>query len=149
MTLYIYIYIYVLVGAHAAASQLQRKSNQWQEAYIYTCFSWARASPNPNLASLLSLYKRLFYFAAFMWKTIILLLTLPPELPALLRYYCMSIAQDTTPPRPPPPLYALHYTILVMAISCKGQVCAGCVLWLRAKRRRLVGRSPRCRGHHT
>jgi len=46
---------------------------------------------------------------------------LPRALPALLQYYCTSIAQDTTPP-PTLSLYAIHYTILVMAISCKGQV---------------------------
>jgi len=45
---------------------------------------------------------------------------LPPVLPALLQYYCTPIAQYTPPP-PTPLLYAIHHTILAMAISCKGQ----------------------------
>jgi len=43
-----------------------------------------------------------------------------PALPALLQCYCTSIAQYTTPP-PTPHVYAMHNTILAMAISCKGQ----------------------------
>ena len=46
----------------------------------------------------------------------------PPVLPALSQYYCMPIAQYAALPRPPL-LHGIHYTILVMAISCKGQ-CA-------------------------
>jgi len=45
---------------------------------------------------------------------------LPSALPALLQYYCTSSTQHTTPPRPPF-VYAIHHTILVMAISCEGQ----------------------------
>ena len=45
---------------------------------------------------------------------------LPPALPALLQYYCTSIAQYMTPPRPPI-VYAIHYTILVIPISCRDQ----------------------------
>jgi len=41
-------------------------------------------------------------------------------LPALLQYYCVTFAQDMTPP-PTLPLYAIHHTILVMTISCKGE----------------------------
>jgi len=44
---------------------------------------------------------------------------LPPALPALLQYYCTSIAQYTMHPRPL--VYVMHYTILVIAISCKSQ----------------------------
>jgi len=46
---------------------------------------------------------------------------LPPALPALLQCYSTSIAQYTTPPRPPH-LDAMHNTILVRAISCKGRI---------------------------
>jgi len=52
----------------------------------------------------------------------------PPALPMLLQYYCMSIGQYTTPPSTSI-LYAIHHTILVITISCKGQGgggCAGC-----------------------
>jgi len=52
-----------------------------------------------------------------------IILLLPPACPLLLQYYCTSIAQYTTPP-PTPLWYAIHHTILVIAISCKGQ--GGC-----------------------
>jgi len=41
-----------------------------------------------------------------MWESIILLLPLPPAVPALLQYDCTSIAQDTTHPRHP--FYVSH-----------------------------------------
>ena len=44
----------------------------------------------------------------------------PPALPTLVQYYCTIIGQDTTP-LPTSRLYAIHHTILVMAISCNGQ----------------------------
>jgi len=44
----------------------------------------------------------------------------PPPKPTLLQYYCTPNAQYTTP-SPTPCLYGIHHTILVMAISCKGQ----------------------------
>jgi len=45
----------------------------------------------------------------------------PPAKPTLLQYYCTTNAQYTLPHRPPP-FNAMRHTILVMAISCKGQV---------------------------
>ena len=62
----------------------------------------------------------MFHFKALFWGSIILLLP-PPTCKAypivLLEYdHCAIYAL------PPTPLfYAIHYTILVMAISCKGQ----------------------------
>jgi len=47
---------------------------------------------------------------------------LPPALPALLQYYCTYVARYDAPPAPP--VYAIHYTILVMAISSKEQRAA-------------------------
>jgi len=46
----------------------------------------------------------------------------PPSLALLtpLQYDCTDIAQNTTLP-PTPLLYDIHYTILAIAISCKGQ----------------------------
>jgi len=44
-----------------------------------------------------------------------------PANPTLLQYYCTTIAQYTPPPAPTPPSYAIQHTILVLAISCKGQ----------------------------
>ena len=46
---------------------------------------------------------------------------LPPALPARLQYFHTSIAQYTTPPTTSR-LYAIHHTILVITISCKGQI---------------------------
>jgi len=45
----------------------------------------------------------------------------PPALPTVLQYYCTTIAQYTTPPSPTPLFYAIHHTILLITISCKGQ----------------------------
>jgi len=69
----------------------------------------------------ISLYTILFHFKASLWESIILLCPPPPAKPTRLQYYCTAIAQYT-PPHRPPPLYAIHHTILVMAISCKGQI---------------------------
>ena len=55
----------------------------------------------------------------------------------LWQYYCTTIAQYTPPP-PTPPFYAIHHTILVMAISCKGQrLFASRRLWRRGANYRL------------
>jgi len=67
-----------------------------------------------------SLYKILFHFTALVWESIIRVLT-PPTCTAypiaiLLHDYC--VIYD---PPPTPLLYAIHHTILVMTISCKGQ----------------------------
>jgi len=68
-----------------------------------------------------SLYKILFYFKALLWESIILLV--PPStckaypIAVLLHDHCATYASPTDPS-----LYAIHRTILVMAISCKGQV---------------------------
>jgi len=44
----------------------------------------------------------------------------PPALPTLVQYYSTIIRQYTTP-LPTSRLYAIHHTILVIPISCKGQ----------------------------
>jgi len=82
---------------------------------------WIQVSPTRHTQMAISLYKILFHFKASLWESIILLLPpTPPAKPTLLQYYCTTIAQYT-PPHQPPPFYDLHHTILVMAISCKGQ----------------------------
>jgi len=50
-----------------------------------------------------------------------------PALPTLVQYYCTIIGQYTSP-LPTSGLYAIHHTILVITISCKGQLAtpAGC-----------------------
>jgi len=71
---------------------------------------------------LLDLYKILFYFEAFVHKSIILLL---PTATCIARTIAMPLhvycAIYEAPPTPH--LYAMHNTILVMAILCKGQRC--------------------------
>jgi len=56
----------------------------------------------------------------------------PPALPTLVQYYCTIIGQYK--PLPTYCLYAILHTILVMAISCKGQVA----LWPRANPNRRM-----------
>jgi len=45
----------------------------------------------------------------------------PPTLPTMVQYYCTTIGQYTSP-LPTSRLYAIHHTLLVITISCKGQV---------------------------
>ena len=72
----------------------------------------------------LGLYKILFYFEAFVYESIIRVLPPPTciarTIAMLLHVYC---ARYDAPPTPL--FYAIHHTILVMAISCKGQASAG------------------------
>jgi len=67
------------------------------------------------------LYKILFYFEAHVHESIIFYCSLPTRIAhtiALrLHDYC---AMYDAPPTPP--LYVIHHTMLVMAISCKGQL---------------------------
>jgi len=49
----------------------------------------------------------------------------PPALPTLVQYYCTMIGQYETP-LPTSHVYAIHHTILVITISCKGQAVS---LW--------------------
>jgi len=54
-------------------------------------------------------------------ESVLFLLHPPPTLRTQLHYLCTTIAQYTTPLRPPL-VYVIHHTILVMAILCKGQL---------------------------
>jgi len=71
----------------------------------------------------LGLYKIFVYFEAAVHDPTILSPPPPPALPTLVQYYCTIIGQYTTPP-PTSRLYAIHHTILVITISCKGQPTA-------------------------
>jgi len=73
--------------------------------------------------SLLSLYKILFYFKALLWESIILVLP-PPTCKAYLIELLLQTIEQYTRPIEPTAFYAIHHTILVMAISCKGQLPA-------------------------
>jgi len=61
------------------------------------------------------------HFKALLWESSILLLPSPNckayPIAILLHAQCAIYA-----PSPTPPLYAIHNTIFVMAISCQGQV---------------------------
>ena len=61
------------------------------------------------------------YFKAFCARANHRLLHSPSTLSALVQDYCTTIGQYTPSPTDPP-FYAIHHTILVKAISCKGQV---------------------------
>ena len=81
-------------------------------------------SASPGGWAYLGLHKILFYFEAFAHESIIL--SLPPPtciartIATLLHVYCAIYDA------PPTPLvYAIHNTILIMAISCKGQAYPG------------------------
>jgi len=69
---------------------------------------------------LISLYKIVFHFEALLWKSIILVL--PPSTciahtnAMVLHDYCAVYALPPTSR-----VYAIHHTILVITISCKGQ----------------------------
>ena len=67
-----------------------------------------------------SLYKRLFHLQALLWESIILLL--PPPTCNAFPIIILSHDHRAMYALPPSlPLYAIYHTILVMAISCKGQ----------------------------
>jgi len=68
----------------------------------------------------ISLYEIWFHFKALLWESIILLLP-PPTCNAYsiaIRVHNVCAIYD---PPPTPLVYAIHDTILVMTISCKGQ----------------------------
>jgi len=68
----------------------------------------------------LDLYKIFVHSKAFLHKSTILVLPRPPALPTRLQYDCKTFPQQTTP-LPTLLLYAIHHTILVITILCKGQ----------------------------
>jgi len=72
----------------------------------------------------LSLYNILFYFKALLWESILLSFPAPTCIAHPGEYYCTTIGQYTTPP-PTSCLYAIHHTILVITVSCKGQAATG------------------------
>jgi len=97
-------------------------------------------------AQWLGLYKILFYFQACVHESIICVL--PPStciarsIAILLHVYCPIYVRR---PLDPPVVYAIHHTILVMAISCKGRTAlygVACVLytaqWRRAQSAHFV-----------
>ena len=93
----------------------------------------------------LSLYKILCRSKALLRESSILLFPPPLVNPTLLKYYCTTITQYTPSYRPPPPLYVIYHTMLVMAISCKDQAlsplrCA--THHLPCKRTRLAHHDP-------
>jgi len=72
--------------------------------------------------SLITLYQIFVYFESFVHESTVLSFLPPPciahTVAILLHDHCAMYAP---PPHRPPLLYAIHHTILVMTISCKGQ----------------------------
>jgi len=67
-------------------------------------------------------FTRFFYFNAFVHESIIRVLPPPPYLAPTIAKPLSSFSQYTAPPPPPTPLlYVLHHTVMVLAISRKGQ----------------------------
>jgi len=69
---------------------------------------------------IVSLYRILFRFKVLLWESIILVFPPPTckvyPIAILLHNQCAMYALPPTLP-----IYAIHHTMLVMAISCKGQ----------------------------
>ena len=90
-------------------------------AFAAPCGS-TRSTPSTTATRVrpLGLYKKLFHLEAFVHESIIRLLPSPTCIAHTIAIpfhdYC---AISNTPPDPP--LYAIHHTILIMTISCKGQ----------------------------
>jgi len=74
---------------------------------------------NPPLQ--LGLYKTFVYFENVVRESTILSPPRPPALPTLVQYYYCTIIGQYTTPLPISRLYAIHNTILVITIACKGQ----------------------------
>jgi len=133
-SMYIYVYILpsnyksrylerVLPTRATVPAVLMTSDDPFGARLLLTCI---RISPSNYTSGLecvlrISLYKRLFYFKALLWETIILILP-PPTCKAypiaiLLHGHCAIYA----PPTPNSPLYATHHTLLGMAILCIGK----------------------------
>jgi len=97
----------VYIGAPIAASLGFTRVGVPPDCISYTHLVW----PLQNIVLLRGLCA----------ESIIRLLPPPPALRTLLHYYRTSIAQYTTSP-PTPLLYVIHHTIVLTAISCKGQL---------------------------
>ena len=97
--IYIYIYLYICIYIHIYTISL----SLYIYIYIHIPMKFLLRIPEESESRQvgLGLYTRLFYFEAFVHESIFCLLPHPPALPALLHCYCTSIAQYTTPPRPP------------------------------------------------
>jgi len=89
-------------------------------------FSSAQGLRHQVSVKRLSLCKILFRLKALLWESIALYS--PPTCKAyaiaiLLHAHCAIYAHPPTPD-----CYAIHHTILVMAMSCKGQPTTGCIV---------------------
>jgi len=144
--LYIYIYIYIYrprvnpkpeLSSHVSGVTRTCNRNGRNVSVCVLCGSPVWPAPpvvgplsGPPLCvgplwvgspSCLSLYKILFHFKAVLWS-MSSFYCYPPECNAyniaiLLHAHCTIYV-----PPPTLPLYAIHHTILMMAISCKGQL---------------------------
>jgi len=128
--IYIYIHLFIYVYAYIYACM-----NIYTHTYIYI----DQVDPNPRFTPdihpgvvavggkqvatcqvPIGLYKIFVHSIAGMYSAIIMSLPPPSAFLTLLQYFCTTNVEDT-PPHPTPLMYAIHRTILAMAISCKGQ----------------------------
>ena len=119
--LYIYIHIYIYIGLTQRGIEGEELGRRrYREVLLRVVVG---ADPHAAALTRLSLYKILFHLKAVLWS-ISSFYCYPPACNAyniaiLLHAHCTIYV-------PPPilPLYAIHHTILMMAISCKGQYSA-------------------------
>jgi len=112
--MHLYIHTSSLNQSHSASDSTSTRS--YVELKIACECRWGGGGGVKGV----SLYTILFHFKDFMWESMILSL-LPPtckpyHITILLHHHCAIYAPPTDPP-----FYNIHHTILVIAISCKGQ----------------------------
>jgi len=118
-------YLVMAISCNCQIPLLPRKSRaststvpRRRDIYLHLTLSLSRYLLT---CSTLAFTRYSFNFDAFVCESIILLLPSPPAMPTLLHIllhdYCAIYD-----PLPTPLLHAIDHTILVMAISCKGQV---------------------------
>jgi len=101
-----------------AHTQRERERDRLRQRERHTPTHTLPAKPEARLG--VSLYKIVFYFNAFSYEPILFFVNTPFVAAPLPLFIAHSIAQCKVSPRLP--CIAMHHTILVRAISCKGQV---------------------------
>jgi len=114
-------------GSKCVRRELTRRKHQVRARYqiranALLCWRWLRWVPSTSgpIFLVISLYKILFHVNALLWESIILLLA-PPSCKAYPIAIQLHDHRAIYAPPPTPPLYAVHHTLSVMAILCKGQ----------------------------
>jgi len=112
------------IGPSAGLPECNTRGGEWHLLNLaFTRLFYFEAYAHKSTGQLLlSLYKIVLHFQAWLWESIILLFPTTNykahAIETLLHAHCAIYASPPTSP-----VYAIHHTILVMAI-CKGQVIA-------------------------